>query len=132
MRFSALLATAGVVSILFGALFLLAPATGLVQYGVSTDATGLFMSQFFGAALLQMGLILFLARRVQEPATIRAIALGGMVGEIMGLSVAVRIQMAGMVNSFGWSTVLIYGLFALAFARFAFGGPVTAEGAQAG
>ena len=44
MRFSALLATAGVVSILFGALFLLAPATGLVQYGVSTDATGLFAS----------------------------------------------------------------------------------------
>ena len=132
MRFSALLAAAGVVSILFGALFLLAPATGLAQYGVSTDATGLFMTQFFGAALLQMGLILFLARRVEEPAICRAIALGGMVGELMGLSVAVRIQLSGQVNSFGWSTVLLYGLFTLAFARFAFAGPAPAGGAQPG
>jgi hypothetical protein len=118
MRFSALLRVAGTLGVLFGLGFLFAPIAMLRQYGVATDAAGGFMSQFFGAALLQLGLVLLLLRDLPV-ASVPRVAAGAAVGELAGLWIAVRIQLGGQVNALGWSTVIIYGLFALAFGSFA-------------
>jgi hypothetical protein len=121
MSFKTLLTVTGVIGVLFGLAFLLLPSTALAQYGVQTDGAGLFVSQLFGAALLELGLVFFLAREVQNPSTMRGIALGGCIGELAGFWVALRIQRTGLTNTLGWSTVAIYGLLALGFGRFAFG-----------
>lgn len=121
MSFKLLLTVTGVIGVLFGLGFLLAPAPVLAQYGVQTDPAGLFVGQLFGAALLELGLVFFLARRVEDPNTMRVIALGACIGELAGLWVALRIQLTGLTNAMGWSTVVIYGLLALGFGRFAFG-----------
>lgn len=121
MSFKTLLTVTGVIGVLFGLAFLLLPSTALAQYGVQTDAAGLFVSQLFGAALLELGLVFFLARGVENPATMRGIALAGCIGELAGFWVALRIQRTGLTNTMGWSTVAIYGLLALGFGRFAFG-----------
>jgi hypothetical protein len=39
---------------------------------------------------------------------------------VIGFFVALQGQMSGDVNALGWSTVVIYGLFALGFAYFQF------------
>lgn|SRR5574338_1499679 len=121
MSFKTLLTVTGAIGVLFGLGFLLTPALLLAQYGVQTDAAGLFVSQLFGAALAELGLVVFFARHVQDPATMRGIALGACLGELAGLWVALRIQHTGLTNAMGWSTVALYGLLALGFGRFAFG-----------
>jgi hypothetical protein len=120
MRFSGLLTVAGVLGVVFGIGFLFAPAFVLQQYAVTTDASGLFMSQFFGASLIQLGLV-FLFLRGDAKLNVARLALGACIGELAGLWVAVRIQLTGQVNVLGWSSVAIYALLALGFARFAFG-----------
>lgn len=120
MRFPTLLTIAGVLGIVFGIGFLVLPASTLMPYGVRTDASGLIMAQFFGAALLQLALVFLFIRDI--PAThIPRLALGACIGELAGLWVAVRIQLAGHVNAFGWSTVAIYAVLAIAFGLFAAG-----------
>ena len=121
MSFKALLTVAGVVGVLFGLGFLLVPSPILAQYGVQTDPTGMFVAQLFGAALLELGLVFFLARRVEDASTMRGIALGACIGELAGLWIALRIQLTGLTNALGWSTVAIYGLLAVGFGRYAFG-----------
>jgi hypothetical protein len=125
MRFPMLLRVAGTLGTLFGLGFLFAPTTMLRQYGIATDAAGGFMCQFFGAALLQLGLVLLLLRDLPV-ATIPRVAAGAAVGELAGLWIAVRIQLGGQVNALGWTTVFLYGLFALAFGSFALRKPQSA------
>jgi hypothetical protein len=122
MRFGTILTIAGVLGVLFGLCFLLAPAICLQQYGVTTDPSGLFMTRFFGSALLQLGLV-FLFLPELPAAGIPRVALGAGIGELAGLWVAIRIQLDGRVNALGWSSIAIYGVLSLGFASFAFRRP---------
>jgi len=121
MRLRTLLLLSGVLGIGFGLGFLLAPAAVLALYGAGTDAAGLFMARFFGAALVQVGFVLFLARDVSEAPARRGLVLGSLLGSIAGLSVALSGQLAHLVNGLGWSTVAIYGLLLLGYGSFVFG-----------
>jgi len=76
------------------------------------------MTQFFGAALLQLGLVFLMLRSLSEAHT-AGVAWAACLGELAGFWVAVRLQLSGGVNAMGWSTVAIYGILALAFATVA-------------
>lgn len=119
MRFATLLTAAGALGVLFGCGFLFAGPTLLTQYGVTTDPAGMIMTQFFGASLIQIGLV-YLALRALPAAHIPKVALGACVGELAGLWVAVRIQLGGFVNAMGWSSVALYAIFAIGFGMLAF------------
>lgn len=123
MRFSTLLLIAGLLALGFGLGFLLVPGLVLSAYGVVTNVGGLLMSRFFGAALVQLGLVIVLVRKVRDPAAQRAIALGSFLGSAAGLLVALVGQLSAIVNTLGWSSVLIYGLLLVGYAPFAFGKP---------
>lgn len=116
MRPTTLFLSAGVLALVFGLGFLLAPATVLPVYGASTDPATVLMSRFFGVALVQLGLTLYLMREVREVAAIRAIAVGGIVGSIFGALVALMGVLSGVTNALGWSTVAIYVLLLLGYA----------------
>ncbi len=120
MKLSTLLAIVGVVASLFGIAFVLAPAQLLAQYGITADRYTIFMSRFFGSALLNVGLLVWFARNVVDPLARRAIVVAGLVADFIGFIVALEAQMQGVANALGWSTVLIYALFALGFAYFQF------------
>jgi hypothetical protein len=121
MRFSSLLLFAGLLALVFGVGFFVWPAQLLSVYDASTGPVGYLMARFFGAALIQVGMVFFLIRDVQEPALVRAIARGGMVGSLAGLIVAVSAQRQDLVNAVGWSTILIYGLLSIVFVWFGYG-----------
>jgi hypothetical protein len=108
MRFSTLLTIAGTLAILFALAFLLAPGPTLAQYGAPPDPAAVLMSRFFGVALLHLGLLLILARQVEDPLARRAVALAGVVGSLAGLLVALWAVLGHLVNALGWSTVVIY------------------------
>jgi hypothetical protein len=121
MKLSTLLTIASLLAIAFGLAFAVAPARMLTQYGMIADPASVIMSRFFGATLLTLGIVIFLARSVTDAYARRAIVLGLFVGSAISLAVAVYAQVRGVINAFGWSTVVIYGLLTLAYAYFVLG-----------
>lgn len=123
MPLRTLLLIAGLIALAFGLGFLLMPRPVLSMYGVTPDPTVVLMSRFFGAALVQLGLVLYLIRDVGDLRTQRGVVIGSFIGSVAGLVVALTGQFWGLVNQLGWSTVLIYGLLTLGYGAFVFGRP---------
>ena len=125
MRLGTLLLIGGIIALGFGIGFLLAPAAVLTLYGVPVEPPVVLMARFFGAALLQLGLVFYLIRDVSDPTTRRGVVLGSFLGSLAGLVVALTALFWGLMNSFGWSAVAIYGLLLLGYGSFVFGSPRT-------
>jgi hypothetical protein len=125
MRLGTLLRLAGLLALAFGIGFLFAPARVLSMYGVAAEPTVVLMARFFGSALVQLGLVFYLIRDVSDPTTRRGVVLGSFLGSLAGFVVSLTAQFWGLVNSFGWSTVAIYGLLLLGYGSFVFGRPQT-------
>jgi hypothetical protein len=123
MSLRTLLLIAGILALVFGIAFLLLPRPTLAFYGVSPDPTHVLLARFFGAALLQIGLVFYLIRDVGDPRTQRGVVLGSFIGSLAGFVVALTAQFWGLVNELGWSTVAIYGLLLLGYGSFIFGRP---------
>ena len=121
MKLETFLAIASILAIAFGLGFVAVPALMLTQYGIIASPGSAIMARFFGAALLNLGLVLFLARHVIEPVTRTGIVRGSLIGAILGLLVAIHGQRIGAVNALGWSSVAVYAFLVLGYAYFAFG-----------
>ena len=126
MRLNTLLLIAGVLALVFGLSFLLVPGAVLPLYGIEAAAGTILMSRFFGVALVNLGLAVYLLRDVREATAQRGLVLAGVVGSAAGLAVAMMAQFGGLVNAMGWSTVAIYGLLLLGYASHLRAGPSTA------
>lgn len=126
MPLRTLLLLAGLIALVFGLGFLLIPRPLLTLYGVPTDPTVVLISRFFGAALVQLGLVLYLIRDVGDLRTQRGVIIGSFIGSVAGLVVALTGQFWGLVNSLGWLNVAIYGLLTLGYGSFMFGRPPSA------
>jgi hypothetical protein len=125
MALGTLLRIAGLLALAFGIGFLFAPARVLSLYGVTAEPAVVLMGRFFGSALVQVGLVLYLIRDVSDPTTRRGVVLGSFLGSLAGFVVSLTAQFWGLVNSFGWSSVAIYGLLLLGYGSFVFGSPRT-------
>lgn len=121
MRLSTLLLIAGLLALVFGIGFLFAPRALLPLYGVSPVPPVVLMARFFGAALVQLGLVWYLIRNVGDLRTQRGVVIGSFIGSLAGLVVALTAQFWGLINSLGWSTVAIYGLLLIGYGSFVFG-----------
>ncbi len=126
MPLRTLLLLAGVIALVFGLGFLFLPRPMLALYGVPADPTIVLMSRFFGAALVQLGLVLYLIRDVGDPRTQRGVVIGSFIGSLAGLVVALTGQFWNLVNEFGWTSVAIYGLLTLGYGSYVFGRPPSA------
>ncbi|MEA2714440.1 MAG: hypothetical protein QOK27_2401 [Gemmatimonadales bacterium] len=123
MQLGTLLRLAGLLALAFGIGFLFAPARVLAMYGVAAEPTVVLMARFFGSALVQLGLVLYLIRDVSDPVTRRGVVLGSFLGSLAGFVVSLTAQFWGLMNSFGWSSVAIYGVLLLGYGSFVFGRP---------
>jgi hypothetical protein len=123
MRLGTLLRLAGLLALAFGLGFLLAPARVLPLYGIVAEPVVALMARFFGATLVQLGLVLYLIRDVSDFTTRRGVVIGSFLGSLAGFVVSLTAQFWGLVNSFGWSSVVIYGVLLLGYGFFVFGSP---------
>jgi hypothetical protein len=96
-----------ITGIFFGLLYLCFPVQGLAVFDLSTDVTGQYMTRFFGSALTGIGFIC-LSERQREPAALKGLMTGLLIGNGFGLLVAIFAQLTGMPNILCWSIVLIY------------------------
>ena len=107
-----------ILALAFGIAFVLAPASVLGLYGVTTDPAGTFMARLWGAAAIQIGLAAWLARKDIDTPARRAVQLGNVGGLAVGFVIALLSQLAGLFNALGWSTVLLFFLLSVGYAYF--------------
>jgi hypothetical protein len=114
MKTRSFLALAGIVGMLFGAGFLFATEPMLALYGATSplDPGVALNARYFGTALLAWGVINWLVRSSHDRDAIRSVLLGNVLGDVLGLLVTFQGLLAGSLNAFSWSTVLVYALLA--------------------
>jgi len=116
VKLSSLLVVAAAIGAVFGVAFVVASGPLLAIYGITLDKAGTLVAQLFGAALISLAVLNWLARTVTDPAARQAVVLGNLAGDVVGFVVILLGQLAGIANAIGWSNVAIYLLLALGFA----------------
>lgn len=114
-----LLSIAAVVGLIFALALLLMPAFMGTLYGLGANPVQTLLARYFGVTLLGVGLINWLAKDM-DYASLRPILLGNLVADFVGILVSLMGTLSGVMNSMGWSSVVIYLLLTLGFAYVVF------------
>lgn len=109
-----------VISLVFGLISLCIPTIVFPYYGISLDAAGIAFSQWFGTALIGIGLICWFARAEAKSGLRQAVLLSLFICDTIGFVVSLYVQLRGVSNALGWSNVAIWLLLALGLGYFRF------------
>ena len=120
MKLSHVLTLAAVLSGIFGLAFVFVPVQLLSYYGSTAGEPLELIGRFFGSALIGLAVMAWWARNAADSDARKALVLGFFVANSVGFIVALTGQLRGLVNTLGWSTVVIYLIMALGFAYFQF------------
>jgi hypothetical protein len=120
MKLRTILTLNGIVASAYGISFLLVPSTVLSIYGITQGSAEQLLGQYFGVALVGIGLITWLAREVTEVSTQRAMILALLISNLAGVIVSVLGTLSDVMSAVGWSAVAIYVVFGLGYAYFQF------------
>jgi hypothetical protein len=108
-----------VVALGFGIAFVIAAEPTMAMYAIEgapgMTPGGLLIVNLLGAAFIGFGVVSLQARDAADSVARRAIALGFVVGNVIGAVMAILGVTSGTVNTLGWSTVVIYALLAAGF-----------------
>jgi len=126
MKLKTLFIINAVIAIVYGICFALVPSRVLLIYGLVAGPAETLLGQFFGVALIGIGLITWLARNVTDANARGAIVLALLISDIIGVIVSLIGTVTGVMNVFGWSAVIIYLFFTIGFTYFRFRKPTTA------
>ena len=103
----------------FGIAFVIAAEPTMAMYATEgapgLTPGGLLTANLLGAAFIGFGVVSFQARDAADSVARRAIALGFVVGDVVGAVMTILSITSGATNALGWSTVAIYALLAAGF-----------------
>ena len=116
MNFRIIMIATAVATIAFGAGFIISPASLSSVYGLSSTPTNEFVLRLYAMALIGIGLLAWLFRQSQNRDTQKRLLLAFFVTDFGGFIVALFAKLAGMMNMFGWSLVVLLLLFSAAYA----------------
>lgn len=120
MKLRNLLIISTVVTLIYGIVLVLTPATMLSLHGVTQGPGEKLMGQFFGAALIAIGLLTWVARNVADSEAQQPIIVALLISNALGVIVSVMGTVSGVMNAVGWMPAAIYLLLALGFAYLRF------------
>lgn len=127
MKLNTMMIINAVVAAIFGITLVLVPGQVVSIYGIEGTAALKYIGQLFGAALFGFAVLTWSARNASTSEARGAIVLALFISDGIGFVVALIGQLGNVVNTFGWSTVVIYLLLALGFAYFQFMKPASPE-----
>lgn len=104
-----------IVSLSFGVGSVLAPNLLLSLFGARPEPAGALMMQYGGAWLVGLGLLTWLTRDAAGSETGRHIARSLLAAYFVALLVALRGQLAGVLNLLGWLPVAMQAFFVAGF-----------------
>jgi hypothetical protein len=97
-------------AILYGLGFVLVPASALAVYGVASDPHVILSTQFFGSALLGIGVVFWFAKDFRDWDAMRGVLIANVVAEIVGGLVNLWGTFQGLLNAMAWSSTIVYVL----------------------
>lgn len=123
MKLNTLILILALLSLLWGAGFILLPGPMWFMYGLVLDSNGIYISRELGTIFFMLGVILWFTRNIADSKTQRALALGLFIGNVLGFIVTLIGQFSTGVNAMGWVGAVLYLLLALGFGYFALKAP---------
>lgn len=99
----------------FALVSLVIPATMLSWYGVESNDAIVLMTRFFGVTLLAIALMTFYLKNSEFKSEVKSVVLALLVSNIVGVIVAIWGQVSNIVNTLGWSIVIIYVFLTIAY-----------------
>lgn len=104
----------------FGLACTLLPGWTLKLYGLPTEDGAIWTTRLAGGSILAFATLMGygITRAAKEAR--QAIAYALIVQDTIGLVASLEIQLKGSVNAFGWTSPILYGCLALAYAYFVF------------
>jgi hypothetical protein len=112
-----------IVAVLYGLGFVLIPASLIPLYGGPTEPHVILEAQFFGSALLALAVITWFAKDFRDWDAVRGVVLGIVVATVVGGLLSIWATIMGVLNAFGWSSVIVYVLLLLGALYFLWTGP---------
>jgi hypothetical protein len=120
MKLHSLLIITSALAAVFGIAFLLAPSLLFSLYGIAATSSLTYLGQLFGVDMLTFALLAWLARNASDSDARKAIVVALFVGFGGGSIIALMGLVKGVVNAFGWFTVVSYLFLAIGFGRIHF------------
>ena len=122
MNYRNVVTASAVVSILYALLIVLLPGQIVRFYNVELNPAGVLVAHLYGSTLLGFGLLNWFARQFQDTSIQRSVMTANLVTTALGTIFSLIAQLGGVpgANALGWSTVVLFLLFALAFAYLLF------------
>ena len=111
------------IAVLLGLGFLVVPGRILGQFGVDEYAATKLISQFFGTAMLGLGLLLWFAKDVTDANLQKGMAIALLVGAAAGLLTTVLGTTSGVLRANWWMALVVYAILGLAYAFLLFQKP---------
>jgi hypothetical protein len=111
------------IAVLLGLSFLVVPSRILGQFGVDEYAATKLISQFFGTAMLGLGLLLWFAKDVTESNLQKGMGIALMIGAMAGLLITVMGTTSGVLRANWWMAMVVYAILGLAYAYLVFQKP---------
>lgn len=108
------------IAFLLGAAFLFAPSMAIDQFGVDNYASTKMVAQFFGTAMIALGLLLWFAKDITIETVQKGMGIALLVGAVAGMVVTVIGTAGGILRTNGWMAILVYVLFGLGYAFLVF------------
>jgi hypothetical protein len=105
----------------FGALII--PATMLTMYGMTTGPGEQLMTRYFGASMLALGLLSWLARNTADAVALRAVIVAFLVFDAAGFVVSLMGTISVVMSPLGWQVVVIFLVLCLGFGYLLFAKP---------
>ncbi len=113
MTFRALLLTKALAGLVFGLFLLAAPSVLFGVLGGNLNASGLFAAREYGAAMIGILFLTYLARNISATDARCAILVDLLVYDAIGVAITVVAILSHVLNALGWGIVLVYLLFAV-------------------
>lgn len=111
------------IAVLLGLGFLVLPNRILDQFGVDGYAATKLISQFFGTAMLCLGLLLWFAKDVTDANLQKGMAIALLVGAVAGIFITVMGTTSGILRANWWMALVVYTILGLAYGYLLFQKP---------
>lgn len=113
-----LMAVSAVAAGIYGLLLILNPAMLASMYGIQLEPGGQFLARMFGAYFIGFAVLNWFGRKSEPSVALWSIILADFVTDVIATLVALRAQLAGLMNASGWEIVIMSLVFTMAFGYF--------------
>jgi hypothetical protein len=103
-------------AIFFGLSCTLFPRFVFWMYGLVPDDQGIWVTRLVGGSILGFATLMWFGIKTASVDAQRAIALALLVQDAIGCVASIAFQLSGKVKAFGWFSLALYGVLALAYA----------------